>query len=515
MATSAGKRTGGGDTGDEAKVLTFHHGNSTTIMLNRPKALNALDAEMIELIDQAIETSAPHTSIVLRGKGRALCSGGDVMAVVTQANSKDPKVRQQALAFFKEEFELDYRIATLNKGSKPRTYISIMDGITMGGGVGLSVHAPIRIASEKTLFAMPETGIGYWPDVGVTRHLSRLDGRVGQYLGMTGARISGEEAYLTGLASHFISSSVIDNAVRRIQDLAPNANAKTIAETLEEFSVDPFDPSSNSKGLEIAEKTPFLGSRRIALDYVFSRSSASAVRSALEEITNADPGSQTWKALAKQGIEQNDERVVAWAQETIKTMDTKSPRSLQVALTAINATRHMNEEDAFRFDMRVATAFCDLSIGRDFYEGVTHTLTKHPKTGKRREGVADWDPKNLKDLNLDRIETLFFGPVEQAKEAGMRVDMPLLDRVPDQAEQAQPKAIGHSMWEPAHNSFALPSEAECDALRESSHPASGDYQLQGDEMIEILQNIKSDKPSIAFKVKDWLARRRQMGMDRE
>ena len=124
--------------------------------------------------------------------------GGDMvkemMAVVTNAASEDPKVRQKALDFFQLEFGLNYKIATLHQGQQPRPYVSVMDGITMGGGVGLSLHAPIRIATDKTLFAMPETGIGYFPDVGVTRCLSRLDGKVGQYLGMTGARISGEEA---------------------------------------------------------------------------------------------------------------------------------------------------------------------------------------------------------------------------------------------------------------------------------------------------------------------------------
>ena len=116
------------------------------------------------------------------------------MAVVTNAASEDPKVRQKALDFFQLEFGLNYKIATLHQGQQPRPYVSVMDGITMGGGVGLSLHAPIRIATDKTLFAMPETGIGYFPDVGVTRCLSRLDGKVGQYLGMTGARISGEDA---------------------------------------------------------------------------------------------------------------------------------------------------------------------------------------------------------------------------------------------------------------------------------------------------------------------------------
>lgn len=514
------KRTGGGDAGDEPKVLSYHGGNTTTILLNRPKALNALDAEMVQLIDDSIEASPPHTLLVLQGKGRALCSGGDVMAVVKAANSDDPKVRQQALTFFKAEFELDYRIATLDKGPKPRTYVSVMDGITMGGGVGLSLHAPIRIATEKTLFAMPETGIGYWPDVGVTRHLSRLDGRVGQYLGMTGARISGEEAYLAGLATHFIPSSSIENALHRLEALPPNSRAEQVSGALDEFTVDPFNASANAKGPEIVSKTSLLGARRTALDYVFGQTTASAVYFSLKDLSSESKDSPTARALEKLGAVPGDASVSSWATETLKTLDAKSPRSLQVTLMAINQVRGLSEADAFRFDMRTATAFCDLSIGRDFYEGVMHTLTKDPNTGKRREGAANWNPKTLDEVDVDRVRALFFGPVEEAKKLGMQVDVPVLERVAQSSDRAsrgrssqQPEGVGPSLWEPSYNSFALPSEAEMDALREGSHPAAGNYQLQPEEMIQILEKVKEHKQGVSFKVKEWIQRRGVKGPD--
>lgn len=514
-SSSEKKRVGGGDTGDEPKVLTLHEGNTTTILLNRPKALNALDSEMIHLIEEALDSSPPHTHVVLRGKGRALCSGGDVMAVVTAANSEDPKVRQQALTFFKDEFELDYKIATLGQAKKPRTFISIMDGITMGGGVGLSLHAPIRIATEKTLFAMPETGIGYFPDVGVTRCLSRLDGKVGQYLGMTGSRITGEEAYLAGLATHYIQSSSIDAALHRLTSLPADAPASQISQALDDYISDPFNKDNNPKGPEILEKSALNGTKRIALDYVFGQPSAEALYGSLQEISSGSKDSQAARELSTLGLKEIDESVSNWATDTIKTLDSKSPRSLKVSLMAINEARRFDIADAFRFDMRLATAFCDLSVGRDFYEGVTHTLTKDPNTGKRREGRANWEPASLDKVVDSKLRALFFGSVQDAKKEGLSIDVPTLDKVPtasrDRSKQkekdAELRGIGPLHWEKSHNEFALPSEAEIEALREGSHPAAGNYEMTEEEMISTLRKVKGDRPGLDLKVKEWMQRR--------
>ncbi|MCO5589733.1 hypothetical protein L7F22_043701 [Adiantum nelumboides] len=476
--TSQTKRTGGGDDGSEAKVITSNNGSTTTILLNRPKALNAIDTEMVQLISEGIDQAPTQNRIILRGKGRALCSGGDVLAVVNAANSKDVATRQQALTFFKNEFELDYKIAMLDKQANPRVLISIMDGITMGGGVGLSIKAPIRVATEKTMFAMPETGIGYWPDVGVTRDLSRLDGKIGVYLGMTGARISGEEAYLTGLATHYLKSNVIDDALHRLAALPPNASAETVAETLEEFASDPIESSSQASSDELLPKSPFFGLRRVALDYVFGLDSVEAIFNALKDIAEQNKDSTTGKELAKKKVSLDAFGLREWA------------------------------EKAFATDMRLATAFCDLGVGRDFYEGVTFTLTKDPATGKRREGVANWDAKKVEDVDDKHVEKVFFGSLQDAKSAGLSMEIPALEGLPSVSikKKVSNRSIGPLNWEKEHNRLALPSEAECEALREGSHPAAGDYQLEGDEMIKILRRSK-DKPALEFKVKDWLNRR--------
>jgi 3-hydroxyisobutyryl-CoA hydrolase len=493
----------------------MQNGSQTTILLNRPKALNAIDTEMVQLIQEAINACPAENHIVLRGKGRALCSGGDVLAVVNAANSQDSATRQEALTFFQNEFQLDFNIASLDTQSRPRVFVSFMDGITMGGGVGLSVHAPIRVATEKTMFAMPETGIGYWPDVGVTRNLARLDGRIGVYLGMTGARITGEEAYLAGLATHFITSSMVDESVRRLSVLPRNATAEQIADTLDEFSVDPFNKVAHERAEEVLSKSAFVGARRLALDYAFGQDRAEDVIVALQDLAQGNVDSKAGKALQKIGADVSQDGIAAWASTTLKTLEQKSPRSLKVTFESVRRARAYDVSQAFHADMRLATAFCDFGLGRDFYEGVTFTLTKDPKTGKRREGVADWNPRTIEEVSDADVDRIFFGPLEEAKQAGMKMEVPTLQGIraaPSDAKErkkqaAAIKGIGPLGWERDYNRLALPSEAECEALREGSHPAAGDYTLTVDEIVKILRNHKSDKPGLEFKVKEWLERK--------
>ncbi|CEH17123.1 Enoyl-CoA hydratase [Ceraceosorus bombacis] len=510
-------RTGGGESGKEPKVQQLSEGPLRTIVLNRPKALNALDLDMVTLIGEALhnlsKTDAP--IILLRGVGRGLCSGGDVKSVVEAAASQDPNVRAQALTFFKAEFEVDFAIATLQKRTN-KTFVSVMDGITMGGGVGLSVHAPIRIATESTRFAMPETGIGYWPDVGVTRVLSRLDGRVGYYLGTTGTQISGEEAYLAGLATHFIPKRLLSEALDRLRTLPINATTEQVARALTEYTVDPFAASDNEKGPQIFADTPLVGARRVALDHVFGLEKAEQIFAALEELSSGSDDTQTAKQLIGLGVTSVSGAVAQWAQKTLETLQSKSPRSIKVSLKAITAARRLDIAEAFRFDMRLATAFCDLSAGRDFYTGVTHVLTKDPNTGKRREGRAAWDPSDLESVKDEHVNDLFFGNEEQARKAGLKIDVPFLSGLPQPktfpsekdraAYEAKIRGVGPLAWEPAHNQYALPSEAEVAALIQGAHPAAGATQLEPSEIITILESKTGDRRGVERKVSEFFER---------
>lgn len=549
--------TGGGATLNEPKVLVANNNALVEIILNREKSINALDTDMVKGLIGAIDQAAHgrnHSVILIRGAetSRGLCSGGDVLKVVNMANSESAAERNGALEFFRQEFELDWRIAKLGEqvssgsSDRARPIVSYMDGITMGGGVGLSVHAPFRVATERTTFAMPETGIGYFPDVGVTRVLSRLDGRIGTYLGMTGEHITGEEAYLAGLATHFVPSSALAYLTHALAALPAGTNGKHVASVIEDFTVDPFG-SQNAKGPMIAQQTALLGDVRVVLDYAFGQHSVEAVFAALEELSFS--GDELASSQAAQELQMHfgvdvtaNSAVSTWAARTLNALKGKSPRSLKVSMQAINnEARQLDVDESFRFDMRLATAFCDMSVGKDFYEGVHHVLTKDPATGKRRQGRAPWHPVDIEQVSDSEVRTIFFGPVSAAAVAGLKLSPPKLTAIPltsdDSKKEAQQhetlrrealKGIGPAGWEPNFNYFhSLPSEAELEALLHGSHPASGSFQIdlsrqEGHEAIrEITSTLSSWRSSrgagesgghswgLDRKVQDWVRRRRR------
>lgn len=188
---------------DEASVIASRDGRVGRLLLNRPKALNALDLDMIRACDRALREWAddPHVhAVVIEGTGdRAFCAGGDIRAV-RQFHLEGRQ--EQVEAFFSEEYALNDLIATY-----PKPYVALVDGICMGGGIGVSVHGAYRVATEHALFAMPETAIGFLPDIGATYMMPRLPGRLGIYLALTGARMQGADAVHAGLATHFVPRS--------------------------------------------------------------------------------------------------------------------------------------------------------------------------------------------------------------------------------------------------------------------------------------------------------------------
>lgn len=175
------------------------------LTLDRPEALNALSRGMVRTVSAALARwhDDPDIRAVLikAVPGRAFCAGGDVRVVIEAAKRRGV---HEAAAFFADEYRMNWRIGSLGK-----PYIAVLDGITMGGGVGISVHGSHRIATESTLFAMPETGIGFFPDVGGSFFLPRLPSRTGFYLGLTGARLDGATATRLGIATHYVPARVL------------------------------------------------------------------------------------------------------------------------------------------------------------------------------------------------------------------------------------------------------------------------------------------------------------------
>src|SRR6516162_5672468 len=192
----------------EEEILLGCEGGLATLVINRPKALNALTLDNYRRFDPTLRDWAADPSVhavVVRGAGdRAFCAGGDVRAVYEAGRGigGDPSL---TAVFFREEYELIRGIHHF-----PKPYIAIIDGITMGGGAGISVNGAYRIATERTQFAMPETGIGLFPDVGATRFLNHCPGHIGRYLGLTGARLNGADALFCGFATHFVARDRIE-----------------------------------------------------------------------------------------------------------------------------------------------------------------------------------------------------------------------------------------------------------------------------------------------------------------
>lgn len=184
----------------DASVVASRDGRIGHILLDRPKALNALDPAMIDAMQEALDNwrdnQAVHAVVIEGNGGRAFCAGGDIRAIRTLAQAGDTEGIE---AFFRAEYALN---ATIDEYPKP--YVALIDGICMGGGIGVSVHGQIRVTTEAGLFAMPETAIAMFPDVGATFMLPRLPGEIGMYLALTGARVQGADAVHAGIATHFV-----------------------------------------------------------------------------------------------------------------------------------------------------------------------------------------------------------------------------------------------------------------------------------------------------------------------
>ena len=291
------------------------------------------------------------------------------MAALAVENKKGSDGQAASKAYFALEYTLDHLIATY-----PKPYIAYMDGITMGGGVGLSAHAPFRIATERTVFAMPETTIGFFPDVGASFFLPRMDGSVGTYLGLTSERLQGVNAFYAGVATHYIHSSSLPTLTERLSELTfrdydPMATRlKVIDATIEEF------------GTGLPNDVPMLmvGELRKAVDRCFQYDTMEKIVEALEQ--------------EKTGA------MHEWAAKTLKTLSERSPTSLKVALKEIRLGNDWGIADAFRREYHIAEKFMEHP---DFIEGVSARLINKPPT------VPNWNPPTLGDVSDKDVNDMF------------------------------------------------------------------------------------------------------------
>ena len=344
--------------GDEPDDVVFESKYGLrTVLLNRPKKLNSLNGSMIrKIVPRMIEWEKSDMAniVVMKGAGeKALCAGGDV-AVLAKFNQEGNEGWKKSAEYFALEYKLDHYIATYQK-----PYIAFMDGITMGGGVGLSIHAPFRIATEKTVFAMPETTIGFFPDVGASFFLPRMNGAVGTYLALTSERLNGPNVFYSGIATHYLHSTSLPDLEARLAELRfrdddplPKRLA-IINDTLEEFST----------GLPYDQPMQLGGEVRRAIDRCFSKNNVADIIAALKE--------------EKGEMEE-------WAQKQLATLQKRSPTAVHVALRQMRVGGKWDISETFNKEHQIASKFMQ---HHDFTEGVTALLVRKEK--------PKWQPESL------------------------------------------------------------------------------------------------------------------------
>lgn len=317
--------------------------------------------------------------IVIKGEGRAFCAGGDV-AWLAQRNKEGTEGQQESKDYFALEYKLDHLISTY---SKP--YIAFIDGITMGGGVGLSLHAPFRIATENTVFAMPETNIGFFPDVGASFFLPRMDGELGTYCALTSEQIKGVQVYYAGVATHYLHSSSLPDLEARLAELEfkdydnLQQRYRIINSTIEEFVTGlPHDQPLSA---------PVGGNVRAALDYVFQP--AHDINEMLDELKKFAELPPSHPAASE---------LVPWAEKTLKTILQRSPTSVRVSLKQLREGKKWTIAETFKKEHAIASRFMEHP---DFVEGVTALLVDKPKR------TPNWSPASLEEVSGQDVNSFF------------------------------------------------------------------------------------------------------------
>jgi enoyl-CoA hydratase len=333
-------------------ILTRIDGHAGIISLNRPTALHALTLDMVHAITSALQkwATAKKVKCVIidhAAGGRGFCAGGDIAFLRASALEGGAAGRK----FFHDEYQLNHLLFTY-----PKPVVAFMDGITMGGGVGISQPAKFRVATENTRFAMPETGIGLFPDVGGGWYLSRLEGRIGQYLALTGARIDGAECDALGLATHYLSSEALDEAKRRISEDDP----ERIDGILGTLAAQPPDPKILGHIIQINQN--FASDR-------------------FEDI------------LAVLDADGSD-----WAIRERATLMTKSPQTCKVALRQLAESARMADfADNMRMEYRIGHR---VLVRPDFAEGVRAVIVD-------KDNAPKWDPANAQGVTDQLLDAIF------------------------------------------------------------------------------------------------------------
>jgi len=336
-------------------ILLEQRGTAGLITLNRPQALNALTHAMVGVLTRQLEEWARNpvvTRVIIRAAGeRAFCAGGDIRALYELGRAGR---HAEMLRFWNDEYRLNYLIKHY-----PKPYVALIDGIDMGGGVGVSVHGSHRVAGDKFQFAMPEVGIGFFPDVGCTWFLPRLPGQLGTFCALTGERLRVGDAVASGVATHHVASARFADLIDAL------AGTVSVDAVLAAFAEPP------AKGA-VTALAPSIGR-------LFAGDSVEAILAALDQ------------AAAASGAE------AEWAGRMAVLIRTKSPTSLKVALQQVRRGAHWSFAQCMQAEFRIVSRVVH---GHDFYEGVRATIID-------KDNAPRWRPGDLAGVSETDVEHYF------------------------------------------------------------------------------------------------------------
>jgi enoyl-CoA hydratase len=347
----------------EPEILFEQRGVAGIVTLNRPQALNALNFAMVQALRAQLHTWAAEptvTRVVIRGTGeRAFCAGGDLREIYAlhQAGKTE-----EALDFWRAEYPMNLAIQRY-----PKSYVALVDGIVMGGGVGASMHGDFRVAGDRFRFAMPEVGIGFFPDVGATFLLPRLPGKIGTYLALTGNRLDAGDAIAFGLAT----------------DRVPSAKFPALIDAL----TDNQDVAGTIAAFTTAPEAPTLPPRRPLVDGAFSGGSVEEILQRLD---------------AEAGGEGDD---AVFARETAANIRTKAPLSLKIALEQMRRGGGLDFTNAMRTEFRIVAR---VARGHDFYEGIRAVVVD-------KDNAPRWNPATLAEVGASMVAR-HFAPLPRDQE---------------------------------------------------------------------------------------------------
>ena len=343
----------------EPEILFERRGTAGLVTLNRPQALNAVTLIMVRALRQQLEVwrgDPGVTRIVIMGAGgRAFSAGGDLRQVYELGRSGR---QDEALIYWREEYALNYVIKHY-----PKPYVALLDGIVMGGGVGVSVHGSHRVAGDKFLFAMPEVGIGFFPDVGATWFLPRMPGQLGTFSAVTGERLGSADAVSSGIATHRVSSADIPKLIDALCEAAPVD--RVVAAQVGEPEAGP------------------LAARRAIIDRSFAADKIETILSNLDrEAKIGQPDAQ-------------------WAEATAATIRSRSPTSVKLALAQVRWGRGRSFAACMGAEFRIVSRIVH---EHNFYEGVRALIID-------KDNQPRWQPATLAEVADKDIERYFL-PIE-------------------------------------------------------------------------------------------------------